>query len=460
MAKFIKKSSDLTIIKKQLTFTPKKLFGDIIPEPVSAFMETKDNVVVPPFFEHPKAVVITGGIEIPFKTPFKHTFELHSFQNDIIRDYFVKSNNAVHSKIICIPTGKGKTVCSLDIMSKVGLKTLIICNRTNLLKQWEEIINKQKHTLKVQVYSSSKGKEIAKNLVDIDIFLINVQSLINDTFNITNLKPFGLCIIDECHNVNTKVFSKALWKISSKYRVGLSATPERKDNMEAIMKLFLGPIISLNNGQTTKQNTLVEIIQVPAFRTNFRAKLYNGDLNISRTLSNIAECDQRTQFILDKIKTLLNNKHRKLLVLADRKTLLEQLFYYLGDVSGLFIGGMKEQQLELSKEKRVVLATYSISAEGFNLPELNTLILATPRSSITQSLGRIFRKHHHAVQPLIVDYVDDYIDLFKNQSFARKRVYRKELKDLTFVVGDGVELEELEDPGEISTKLGKLYLSV
>ena len=44
-------------------------------------------------------------------------------------------------------------------------------------------------------------------------------------------EEFGLVIYDEVHHLGSRVDSQALFKTSSQYTIGLSATPERSDGL-------------------------------------------------------------------------------------------------------------------------------------------------------------------------------------------------------------------------------------
>lgn len=85
---------------------------------------------------------------------------------------------------------------------------------------------------------------------------------------------------------------------------------------------------------------------------------------------------------------------------------------------------MKRNKLEESEKKTVILASYGMASEGLDIPALNTLILATPRRNIEQSVGRILRKQHKNVQPLIYDIVDNLTSCV-NQGEARFKFFRK-----------------------------------
>ena len=82
---------------------------------------------------------------------------------------------------------------------------------------------------------------------------------------------------------------------------------------------------------------------------------------------------------------------------------------------GYYIGGMKQDKLNESAIKRIILASFGMAAEALDIPSLNTLIMATPRSDVEQSVGRIIRKKNEKVKPLIVDIVDN-LPSFVNQS--------------------------------------------
>ena len=83
---------------------------------------------------------------------------------------------------------------------------------------------------------------------------------------------------------------------------------------------------------------------------------------------------------------------------------------------------MKKDDLKETESKTVVIATYAMAAEALDIKTLTTLILATPRTDVTQAVGRILRVKHD--RPLVVDIVDSH-DMFKNQWNKRKNFYKK-----------------------------------
>jgi hypothetical protein len=114
------------------------------------------------------------------------------------------------------------------------------------------------------------------------------------------------------------------------------------------------------------------------------------------------------------------------MILCHNRSLLSYLFdgiihRKIAEV-GYYVGGMKQANLQETEGKQIVLATYAMAAEALDIKTLSTLIMVTPKTDITQSVGRILRVKHE--NPIIVDIVDSH-DLFENQWKQRKRFYKK-----------------------------------
>ena len=83
---------------------------------------------------------------------------------------------------------------------------------------------------------------------------------------------------------------------------------------------------------------------------------------------------------------------------------------------------MKKKALSETEKKQIVIATYAMAAEGLDIKTLTTLILATPKTDITQAVGRILRKQD--VDALVIDIVDQH-GVFQRQWAKRRRIYKK-----------------------------------
>jgi superfamily II DNA or RNA helicase len=124
---------------------------------------------------------------------------------------------------------------------------------------------------------------------------------------------------------------------------------------------------------------------------------------------------------------LNENPDQQIMILAHNKNVLKYLHDAIShrniSTVGYYIGGMKESSLKETETKKVVIATYAMAAEALDIKTLTTLIMATPKTDIEQSVGRILREKHSS--PIVVDIIDSH-DLFKNQWKKRKTFYKKE----------------------------------
>jgi len=89
------------------------------------------------------------------------------------------------------------------------------------------------------------------------------------------------------------------------------------------------------------------------------------------------------------------------------------------------MGGMKEVDLAESSKKQIIFATFSQAHEGLDIPSLDTVILATPKSDIIQSIGRIMRETHGKKNnPHIYDMFDQW-SICHAMYNKRLKVYRQ-----------------------------------
>jgi superfamily II DNA or RNA helicase len=158
-------------------------------------------------------------------------------------------------------------------------------------------------------------------------------------------------------------------------------------------------------------------------KTDFR-----GNTAFSTMISKLCEYNRRSEFILLVLGDMLvENPKQQIMILAHNKNLLKYLYDAIDSrkmaTVGYYVGGMKEAALKETETKQIVIATYSMAAEALDIKTLTTLIMATPKTDIEQSVGRILREKHS--QPVVVDIIDSH-DPFQKQWYKRKAFYKKE----------------------------------
>ena len=375
--------------------------------------------------------------------------------------------NACHEKgggILSAGTGTGKSVMGLYTLSQLKCKTIIIVNKVPLMNQWISEINRFLPDAKVGILQGQKKI----NITDCDIVVAMLQSMARIDYPDELFSDFRACVVDECHNTSSKVFSQVLFKLCCKYTIGLSATPKRADGCEYVFKWHIGDIVCETFEKRKGKPPIIKLLKIDTteYKEVATENKFTGQKQIQFTsmLSELVEMPKRNQLIIELVKDLIkNDSGRKLLVLSDRRNHLLALQNMLDKdlgitfTYGLFLGGMKQKDLEKGRSSQVILATYQAFGEGVSEKELDTLLLVTPKKFIghlknaiknesgklEQIVGRIFRKDHIDRNPLIIDFNDNF-SVYKTQSNSRKTFYKQHFTN-AIIEEQSINLDEINN---------------
>jgi len=327
--------------------------------------------------------------------------------------------------IISLKCGGGKTVLALNLACQLKKKTIVVVHKSFLMTQWAERIS--------QFIPGASIGYIQGTTIDVDgkdIVLAMLQSLSQKEYDEDLFKTFGFSIWDECHHLSAEVFSKAMRKISPKYILGLSATIKRQDNTHHVFKMFLGDTVYEAPEEITEHKTETRLIKYDCDDEKYSKKqtIYNGTICRPKMVNQICEYLPRTNMILNYLYKYYD-EGRTILILSERREHLKSMMnkineHYGSEVSGLYIGGIHPEILEQTSKLRCILGSYQMFSEGADIPSLDTVILASPVSSVEQSIGRIFRKYGE-FHKLICDIIDVNIENFEKQSTKRISLYKK-----------------------------------
>ena len=315
-------------------------------------------------------------------------FTLRAEQEDAIKEIL-----KYDSSICVAPPGFGKTLIGAKIFEQRAVKTLIIVNKNMLLDQWIS---------RFVDYFGYKKSDIgflgkSQNRLNGNIDIATMQSLNNIPELVEN---YTQVIVDECHHIPALTFEQIVKNFKGMYILGLSATPNRKDELDPILSQQLGNISYEYKKPKTHTNRLLVI------KTEFTSSADNYAAIINELVSN----EDRNRQI---VKTIKENIDRKILLLSDRIEHLNLLENILKEEKIDFVSvhgsqNKKEQVENMQKVKTssLILATSSFFGEGIDFPHLNTIIFATPISfygRLIQYLGRIGRGNQEC---LAIDFLD------------------------------------------------------
>ena len=440
---YIIKKKELTCkqikeIKDDLTVKPFTMndFGSGNEKKFSLYLESPKKLYIPRFyglekFGKPTINKMIDGekININFKGNLRE-------EQLPIYDTSIKHINENGGAIISLKCGGGKTVLALYTLVQLGLKAIVLVHKDFLMTQWYDRIK--------EFIPDAKIGKVQQNTIDIegkDIVLAMVQSLSMKEYPENTFDCFGTAIFDECHHLGAEVFHRCMSKVACNNMIGLSATPNRKDGLRKVFEWYIGNICYISKDKN------VDYVETKIIKyTNDDTKYSNIELTYQKKtccpkmINNICNFKDRTDIIIKELIPLYE-MGRCILILSDRRNHLSEIHSILKEKnidSGFYVGGMKPQELRESQEKNIILGTFSMASEGMDIPKLNTIILASPKSDIVQSVGRILRekKETRKFHPLIID-INDEFSIFINQSNKRLMFYNKCNYDINIYQLDG-----------------------
>jgi superfamily II DNA or RNA helicase len=346
--------------------------------------------------------------------------------NARLRDYQIEAIDKVTSSrfgVLQAPTGSGKTIMGLAIASTLQQKTIFIVHTKTLLKQTVEEVEK--------MFGFTPGI-IGNGKFEIKDFTVaTIQTLSNRQIP---ANTFGLAIFDECHHVPANSFLKIANSLKIKYMYGLSATPTRADGLTWALYATIGPTLHKIARNTLVQNNSIVPPKVIYVQTPYMPSKNFDAWDVAAHLNDVSECPIRNGFIVDYIKSVLdNNTSTKPVILTDRVNHVEYLAHVLAKYNPILYHaqlGTKQQRTALDAIKGsgggFTIATYGAIGEGFDVPLWDTLFLATPFSSearLIQVIGRVSRPAPGKTSSFVYDFVDIRDEVLSSRAEKRKRTY-------------------------------------
>lgn len=372
--------------------------------------------------------------------------------NIMLREYQKPCTNALKKYVnglFVLPAGTGKTQIALECASVLGQHTLFITHT-------KELLNQAKTRCEENLICSTSTITEGKSDINGDIVFATVQTLSNlvDNYSI-NQNEFGLIVVDECHHAcsnaeSVAMFEKCINYFSARYKLGLTATLSRSDGLEKTTTKILGNVIYELKKNDDKNKLIgyyenkpilevpLNTFQIPA-RINFIKTTYNTDnkdiydnsyrIVYAKLINDICGDSDRNKLILE----LINKTNGYTIVISER---IQQLEYLSNQIkSSIYINGktnkkIREEEIKEFKngKYKVLFASYSLIAEGFDAPMLENLIMASPikdKRLVIQAVGRCQRPYENKKIANVYDLVDD-VSMLNRFTRARKNVYKNE----------------------------------
>ncbi|TFV57004.1 hypothetical protein E4P41_14980 [Geodermatophilus sp. DF01-2] len=240
-------------------------------------------------------------------------------------------------------------------------------------------------------------------------------------------RDYGLVVVDECHHVPAAAFEHAVRQVPARRWLGLTATPYRRDRLDDLIALQLGPVrhtlvpAPAGTPEGRSADTPEPVLHVHA--TGFR---YTGDADpsapggIAAVYRELVADDARTRQVTDDVIAALARgrhclvltqwtDHRDRLAAALREDGHEPVVLRSGMGARVRVAASTQLDPRPEGPPLLVVATGPYVGEGFDCPALDTLFLAAPvafRGRLVQYAGRVLRPHPGKATAEVHDYHD------------------------------------------------------
>ena len=372
--------------------------------------------------------------EIPNKVNYGSNIRPYDYQEKAIVAA-LKARNG----IIVAPCGSGKTQIALEIAARLGLRMLWITHTQDLLKQSMD------RAKSVYGLSGDDYGTITNGKVDVGkvVTFSTVQTLAY--IDLSHYRDYWqVVIVDECHKAvgtptRLMMFWKAVSGLAARYKFGVTATPKRTDGLEPAMYALLGDLIYEVPKEAVEDTTCpVRVVMRPTDFMPVLGKVVapDGTIDHNRLLDEIVHDLRRNALVC----TDADECEKPCMILTDRVAHVKMLSLMLGDNVRILCGSERKKDREKALEDirngvaDILIATYPIAKEGLDIPQLRSLILATPtRNEITvvQSCGRVGRACEGKEYGTVYDYVDQ-MPVLTRMFMARKKIYKRQKYNLHF----------------------------
>lgn len=377
-------------------------------------------------------------------------------------DTFNKRNIA---GAIQMPTGKGKSILGIQLASYYKEKTLVVVHKNDLVTGWKKDIDlcfggKVKPGL-IKASSWIIGKQITLATIQTLSRLSEVE--LDKLFN-----EFGFVILDEMHHCPSATF-EVVSRFKSRYKLGLTATPERSDGLSHVLNLYFGSFCFTYKSDSSDKDiapvqvytvdvpysfepecikkpgkSTYEYLQKPKIKgqvtTLISAIPYNERPKIPTSFLDSQVVDNNLNTYIRYILSEYNKGHSCLVFVSQTyqidllcSTLINEFNVdptHIGKYYGLNKDSDNDLVLQRAESIRdfITIATYSKATEGTNVKQWEVMfLLSSIRSgkNVEQAVGRIRRRKEGKLDPVIVyDFRYPNVYSIKNHAFSRDKRYK------------------------------------
>lgn len=325
--------------------------------------------------------------------PLKN-FSLYDFQEEAVRRW---EENGRFGTVV-MPTGAGKTYVGLEAIFRTSRSALVCVVTEEMVNQWVELV-REKLSLDSGVFSGRR-KEVRPVTVGIyNSVAKHIESLYD---------KFSLVVFDEVHHVPASTFKEVAFRSKARYRLGLSATPERADGNDHLIFLTSGEVVyKISFSELLSRGFLAPVrhhlVQVDL--TEDERRRMDRELIFARTEEERKLIERRyalraKEKLREVLRIMEEVRGRKVLIFTEYVDQAEEIYAELrrrGYRTELMIGKTSNRAEIFDMFRRGelnVIVTTRVLDEGIDVPDADVAVIVSgsgSRRQMAQRIGRVVR---------------------------------------------------------------------
>lgn len=417
-------------------------------------------------------VVLDHRVEVCPDTVPKFVLTLRKDQATAAENFLKLNKGPKLRGAVQLPTGKGKTVLALYLASRLKQRTLVIVHKDDLVFGWQKDIKLCFDGKCEPGLIKAKSRKVGDFIT---IATAQTLSRMDEKELWQYLHSFGFVVLDEMHHCPASMFD-FVNKFNSRYRLGLTATAERKDGLAHVMKLYFGEFCYKYKA-TSEDKDILPVVVIPR-NADFlhidplctkddRGRWIIKDPRIDPTSYKLSEDEEfisnipykeRPKIVFGEYSDLIVRRMKDFvvsdiaseyyqghscIVFFSQKQQVDDFAQYLHTARKIpredilkYYGNNNAKQNEATlarverKRQSVTLATYSKATEGTNVKQWEIAFLVSSindAKNAEQAVGRIRRTSDKPKlqQAVVYDYRCPYVYSLSSHAATRDRRYRK-----------------------------------
>ncbi len=362
------------------------------------------------------------------------------------QQFMIAMRDATHVQkhfIAYAPTGSGKTVVALWNAAQFRRKTLIMVHLERLMDQWIEEIQDKLGVPRSRI-GIAQGPKCEFEGKDFVVGMMKSLSMAGRRYPAEFYRSFGMVITDEVHRVGAPLLSHCAPLFPAMYRIGLSATPKRKDGGDRVFLWNIGPVVVHSEATALPCTVFAKTYhaQVPLWGSTMEARIKCLSLDpvrnqmIAQIIFRMHRAGRQVLIIganiaqLQKLQDICAGQFRvpreAMGQYTGERHLMRPVRLQNGTISERVYKKVKVTRAEYARIKKdcpLIFATYGVFSEGIDVPRLDAGIDVTPRADAEQVVGRIRRPVPGKPTPVWVTIYDSRCKISKNLYTSRTRDY-------------------------------------